>query len=77
MKLIIILAQHVGIYILLNFMNEFFIEIWCVIQILDSPLMLLSSHARSLNDLSELLSEGAQIVGEYTNTQEHNDICDD
>lgn len=58
-------------------MNQSFVEIRCVIKVLYGPLMLLTSHAIRLNDLCELLSEGAEVVGKHTDPHDHHNIGDD
>jgi len=58
-------------------MNQSFVKIRCVIEVLNGPLMLLTSHAVRLNYLSELLSEGAEVVGKNTDTHDHHNVGDD
>jgi hypothetical protein len=49
-------------------MNQFFIKVRNVIEVLYRPLMLLTLHAIRLDNLSELLGKRAQVVGEHAYT---------
>ena len=58
-------------------MNQSFVEIRCVIEVLYGPLVLLTSHAVRLNYLSKLLSEGAEVVCKDTDAHDHHNVGDD
>ncbi len=72
-----LLLEDVRIDVLLDLSDEPLVQVRDVVQVLDGPLVLLSSQDVALNNLCKLLRKRGKVVGEKLDREDHDQLRGD